>query len=140
MHHVLCNLLIQKVSHLLNLRGTGFCGSFRIHYSTQTVLSSILSSHQPVRCISCCVQVYYHSSQNPVFHQVAYALMTIATVFRNMYVMEAELRPAMKKRDPARVDFLMKQMWQLSFSGKYTQCLSSCEAVTDCSQESDCSW
>lgn len=65
------------------------------------------------------ITAYYHLSKNPVFHQVAFASTTAATVFRGMYIMEAQLRPAIRKRsqDTARADKLMKQMWMLAATG-----------------------
>lgn len=65
------------------------------------------------------ITVYYHMSQNPVFHQVAYASLTCATVFRGMYIMEAFLRPALRERcdTPAHADQILKQMWYLALTG-----------------------
>lgn len=65
------------------------------------------------------ITVYYHLSQNPVFHQVAYASLTCAVVFRGMYVMEAHLRPALKERSesPAHAEQIMKQMWSMATTG-----------------------
>lgn len=66
------------------------------------------------------ITVYYHMSQNPVFHQVAYALLTCAVVFRGMYVMENVLRPALRERcdTPAQADEIMKQMWSMTITGE----------------------
>lgn len=66
------------------------------------------------------ITYYYLTSMDPVFHQVAYGLLTCALVFRNMYVMEAHLRPAMEKRtgSTARGDEILKQMWNFAFTGK----------------------
>jgi dihydroceramidase len=66
------------------------------------------------------ITVYYHMSQNPVFHQVAYASLTCATVFRGMYIMEAFLRPALRERHdtPAHADQILKQMWYLALTGE----------------------
>lgn len=65
------------------------------------------------------ITVYYHLSQNPVFHQVAYASLTCAVVFRGMYVMEAHLRPALNGRSetPAHAAHIMKQMWKMAATG-----------------------
>lgn len=65
------------------------------------------------------ISIYYHMSQNPVFHQVAYAILTCAVVFRGMYVMEWHLRPALRKRseDPALGDAIMDQMWKMAITG-----------------------
>ncbi|KAF7160935.1 hypothetical protein CNMCM5623_006497 [Aspergillus felis] len=42
------------------------------------------------------ITLYYHYLQDPVFHQVAYALLTIVVVLRSMYTMEVTLRPSMR--------------------------------------------
>ncbi|KUI66239.1 Alkaline ceramidase 3 [Cytospora mali] len=65
------------------------------------------------------ITVYYHMSQNPVFHQVAYASLTCAVVFRGMYVMETVLRPALRERceTPAHADQIMRQMWSMTATG-----------------------
>lgn len=65
------------------------------------------------------ITIYYHKSQNPVFHQVAYAILTLALVFRTMYDMEFNLRPALRKRSPslAYADDIMKQIWKLAGTG-----------------------
>lgn len=65
------------------------------------------------------ISVYYHMSQNPVFHQVAYAMLTCAVVFRGMYVMEWHLRPALRKRsdNPEFGDAIMAQMWKMAITG-----------------------
>lgn len=67
------------------------------------------------------ITVYYHMSQNPVFHQVAYASLTCAVVFRGMYVMETVLRPALRERGdtPAQADQILKQMWSMAITGKW---------------------
>ncbi|KAJ9157579.1 Alkaline ceramidase 3 [Pleurostoma richardsiae] len=63
------------------------------------------------------ITIYYWCSKDPVFHQVAYGGLTAATIFRGMYVMEAELRPALKARSPNRADFVMRQMWKMAAAG-----------------------
>ena len=52
-----------------------------------------------------------------MFHQVAYAVLTLTTIFRGMYVMEYMLRPALLKRNPAEADQIMTTMWQLTWTG-----------------------
>lgn len=43
--------------------------------------------------LSIFITAYYHYLGDPVFHQVAYAILTIVVVFRSMWVMEVTLRP-----------------------------------------------
>ncbi|PSR91935.1 ceramidase [Coniella lustricola] len=65
------------------------------------------------------ITIYYLSSQNPVFHQAAYAALMLALVFRAMYDMEATLRPALRERckTVAEADGILKQMWKMAFTG-----------------------
>ncbi|KAL2118942.1 hypothetical protein VTJ04DRAFT_5901 [Mycothermus thermophilus] len=63
------------------------------------------------------ITVYYLYAQNPVFHQVAYGLLTFSTICRGFYVMKY-LRPQLKQRaTPAEVDTLMRTMYKLAISG-----------------------
>jgi dihydroceramidase len=43
------------------------------------------------------ITLYYHYLQDPVFHQAAYAILTVIVVFHSMYTMEVTLRPKWKK-------------------------------------------
>jgi dihydroceramidase len=62
-------------------------------------------------------QIYYLYGKDPVFHQVAYGLLTAANVFRSFSVMERELRPALNKRNPATSGRLMREMWTVALAG-----------------------
>jgi dihydroceramidase len=64
------------------------------------------------------VQIYYLYAKDPVFHQVAYGLITVGTIFRGFYVMECILRPALKRRNPGECGRLMRQMWMLALTGE----------------------
>lgn len=44
------------------------------------------------------ITLYYHYLQDPVFHQNAFAIITIVVVVRSMYMMEVNLRPSLRKR------------------------------------------
>ena len=48
--------------------------------------------------LSAFITLYYHYLQDPVFHQVAYGVLTAIIVFRSMYVMEAEIRPSVRSK------------------------------------------
>jgi len=45
-------------------------------------------------------QLYYHYLQDPVFHQNAFAMITILVVGRSVYMMEINLRPSLRKKYP----------------------------------------
>ncbi|KAK3335595.1 ceramidase [Cercophora scortea] len=63
------------------------------------------------------ITLYYLYGKDPVFHQVAYGILTLAATFRGFYAMEYELRPALKKRSFATCDHQMNQMWTLAMTG-----------------------
>jgi len=70
--------------------------------------------------------VYYLYAKNPVFHQVAYATITLATTARGYYATEYELRPYLNKKQPATVDQQLRQIRVLAMTGGwYSQYLDS---------------
>lgn len=68
------------------------------------------------------ITAYYHYLQNPVFHQNAFAALTIAVVLRSMYAMEKTLRPSRRPRPASHSDStgrdrrdaeILSTMWKL---------------------------
>jgi dihydroceramidase len=47
--------------------------------------------------LSVSITAYYHYVKDPIFHQVAYGLLTALLFFRSVYDMEVNLRPSSKK-------------------------------------------
>lgn len=47
-------------------------------------------------------QAYYHYIQDPTFHQNAFSILFLATVFRSVYTMEAILRPTLSDNDASK--------------------------------------
>lgn len=47
------------------------------------------------------ITLYYHYLQDPVFHQNAFAFLTVVVVVRSMYTMETTLRPSWRKSTEA---------------------------------------
>ncbi|KAL8691742.1 MAG: hypothetical protein Q9224_004104 [Gallowayella concinna] len=45
------------------------------------------------------ITLYYHYLQDPLFHQNAYAILTVVVLARSMYVMEFSLRPSLRKNE-----------------------------------------
>ncbi|KAH8893724.1 alkaline phytoceramidase [Thozetella sp. PMI_491] len=66
------------------------------------------------------ITAYYLHAKDPVFHQVAYGLLTATTIFRGMYIMEYTLRPTLRKRNPEEADQIMTTMWHLAATGILT--------------------
>ncbi|KAK1757716.1 ceramidase [Echria macrotheca] len=67
--------------------------------------------------VACFITVYYLYAKDPVFHQVAYGVITLATTFRGFYVTEGQLRQDLTERVPGEVDARMRQIRRLAFSG-----------------------
>ncbi|TPX17418.1 uncharacterized protein E0L32_003061 [Thyridium curvatum] len=63
------------------------------------------------------VTAIYWITKDPSFHQAAYALVTVTLVFRKIYDQETVLKPALRARNPARADQLMKELRLISLSG-----------------------
>ncbi|KAH6630639.1 ceramidase [Chaetomium sp. MPI-SDFR-AT-0129] len=64
------------------------------------------------------ITVYYLYAKDPVFHQVAYGLLTACTIFRGFYVMERDLRPQLlRKQEPAACQRCMRTMYKLALTG-----------------------
>lgn len=57
------------------------------------------------------ITLYYYITQNPVFHQVAYGVLTATLVFHSIWVMEGKLRPAVEARQGPQGHKLLKSMW-----------------------------
>lgn len=45
------------------------------------------------------ITLYYHYLQDPLFHQNAYAILTVTVVARSLYVMEFTLRPSLRNSE-----------------------------------------
>ncbi|KAI5462928.1 alkaline phytoceramidase [Mariannaea sp. PMI_226] len=63
------------------------------------------------------ITLYYHITKDPAFHQTAYAILTATIVFRSMWVMESQLRPALEARQARKSDELLKTMWIMVITG-----------------------
>jgi dihydroceramidase len=48
------------------------------------------------------ITAYYHYVEDPVFHQISYALLTAALLFRSVYIMEAGIRPRFREAREAK--------------------------------------
>ncbi|KAK5654777.1 hypothetical protein OQA88_6813 [Cercophora sp. LCS_1] len=67
--------------------------------------------------VACFITVYYLYAKDPVFHQVAYGFLTLATTFRGFYVSEWQVRQHLRQRIPHEADQRMKQIRTLAISG-----------------------
>lgn len=86
--------------------------------------------------LSLFITVYYHYLQDPTFHEVVYAILTVIVVFRSLFLMEKNLRPRwrsqareaanprLKGKGPAAVKAenerdqkILREMWIMFFWG-----------------------
>lgn len=63
------------------------------------------------------ITIYYVTNKNPVFHQIAYASLTIGVVTRGGLATKYELEPAIRRRNPQIADKIMREMWTLMILG-----------------------
>ncbi|KAH7017919.1 ceramidase [Ilyonectria destructans] len=63
------------------------------------------------------ITLYYHITKDPDFHQTAYGLLTALVVFRSMWVMESQLRPALEAQGRKNSSELLKTMWAMVITG-----------------------
>ncbi|KAL0475511.1 alkaline phytoceramidase [Neurospora intermedia] len=82
--------------------------SYKRSPRTQLLIASIMVG------LGIFITVYYLYAKNPVFHQVAFALITATTIFRGFYVMEYQLRPQLRERNPTACSRIMREMWTLA--------------------------
>ncbi|KLO89413.1 YPC1-alkaline ceramidase [Fusarium fujikuroi] len=114
------------------------CGSFAFHATlsypmqlvdelsmiyTTSILCYAIFAHERSRlfsiflgiglvALSISITAYYHYIQDPTFHQNAFSILFLATVFRSLYTMEAILRPMLSKtytNKPSRASVLSKE-------------------------------
>lgn len=64
-------------------------------------------------------QLWYHLTKDPVFHQVMYAGLTATVVFRSMWVMEYQLRPALVSRGSVDSQKLLRKVWTMVAVGEF---------------------
>ena len=71
------------------------------------------------------VQERYYRTKDPQFHQDAYGILTAIVVFSNMYIIEKQVRPALKERQQKRTpnpaipsaDAIVNEMWVMVITG-----------------------
>ncbi|KAF2638153.1 alkaline ceramidase-like protein [Massarina eburnea CBS 473.64] len=67
--------------------------SFNRSLRFRTILGLSLAS------LALFITLYYHYLQDPTFHQITYAILTIVVFFRAVYVMEVNMRPRFRTKD-----------------------------------------
>ncbi|KAF4976957.1 hypothetical protein FDECE_18413 [Fusarium decemcellulare] len=63
------------------------------------------------------ITIYYNITKDPLFHQIAYAILTATIVFHSMWVMESQLRPSLKARDAEKASQTLRTMWIMVATG-----------------------
>ncbi|KAK6865817.1 hypothetical protein PG990_004744 [Apiospora arundinis] len=67
----------------------------------------------------------YYRTKDPQFHQDAYGILTAIVVFSNMYIIERQVRPALRERQQKRApnsaipsaDAIVNEMWVMVITG-----------------------
>ena len=88
--------------------------SFDKSVRTRTILGGGLTA------LSAFITLYYHYLQDPTFHQVAYAVLTVVVLLRSMWIMEVTLRPSWYRahkepspeREPSTLSLLSREQQQ----------------------------
>lgn len=62
--------------------------------------------------------MYYLYAKDPVFHQLAYGGLTLATTIRGFFATHYELKPALRRRVPAESEAYIRQIQQLAVTGE----------------------
>ncbi|SPQ19336.1 c804d4db-4c73-4ac4-840f-b0914149d89c [Thermothielavioides terrestris] len=88
--------------------------SYRKSVAVQVLVAAAMAG------VAVFITVYYLYAKDPVFHQVAYGLLTVGLIFRGFFVMERDLRPQLSQRNPAECDRLMREMYKLAVTGILT--------------------
>lgn len=65
-------------------------------------------------------QVYYLYAKDPVFHQLAYGGLTLATTIRGFFATHYELKPALRRRVSVESEAYIRQIQQLAVTGELT--------------------
>ncbi|VTT60908.1 unnamed protein product [Fusarium fujikuroi] len=105
-HTLLCNLRTRKVSLVFDI------SRYRTRCAVHLDHGTYLKSFEPRISLTCPSQAYYHYIQDPTFHQNAFSILFLATVFQSLYTMEAILRPMLSKtytNKPSRASVLSKE-------------------------------
>ncbi|KAL1888623.1 alkaline ceramidase ydc1 [Sporothrix stenoceras] len=113
--HTTLKYSMQLADELPMIYATCIIGHATFSYGKSPATSRLIGFG--LFCLGLLITVVYHVTKEPVFHQVSFACLTIAVVFRSMYDMEKTLRPALKIRSPGRADAIMLQMWKMCLSG-----------------------
>ena len=101
--------------------------SFDKSARTRTVLGGGLTA------LSAFITLYYHYLQDPTFHQVAYAVLTVVVLLRSMWIMEVTLRPswyrahkeASPEREPSTLSLLSREQQQQQKSARDLEILKA---------------
>ncbi|GLI75324.1 alkaline ceramidase ydc1 [Penicillium ochrochloron] len=104
-YHSLSDHPMQLVDELSMIYTTCLMAYASFSYSRPTGFRLVLALS--LLSLAVFITLYYHYLQDPVFHQNAYALLTIVVVFRSMHTMETALRP--KWRHSREEDRLERQ-------------------------------
>ncbi|CAK7198094.1 alkaline ceramidase ydc1 [Sporothrix eucalyptigena] len=113
--HTTLKYSMQLADELPMIYATCIIGHATFSYGKSPAVSNLVGVG--LFSLGLLITVVYHVTKEPVFHQVSFATLTCAVVFRSMYDMEWQLRPALQIRSPDRANAIMSQMWRMCLSG-----------------------
>lgn len=121
--HATLKYPMQLIDELSMIYTTCFMCYATFAYSRSIAFSSLLGTS--LAGLAWFITARYYQTKDPQFHQDAYTVLTIIVVFSNMFIMEYNVRPALRSRDQKRVpgssvpagDAIVKEMWLLVATG-----------------------
>merc|ERR1712000_674608 len=113
--HATLKYPMQLVDELSMIYTTCLMMHASFAYLQSTYFSTMLGL--ALLCLSGTITFHYHTTKDPVFHQVAYAALTATVVFRSIWVMETQLRPALATRNSDRARHILQTMWTMVATG-----------------------
>ncbi|KAH7160097.1 ceramidase [Dactylonectria estremocensis] len=113
--HATLKYPMQLVDELSMIYTTCLMMYASFSYSRSRAVSSLLGLS--LLALAAFITLYYYITKDPDFHQTAYGLLTALVVFRSMWVMESQLRPALKQRGAEKSSELLRTMWAMVITG-----------------------
>ncbi|KAK7951908.1 alkaline ceramidase-like protein [Apiospora aurea] len=121
--HATLKYPMQLVDELAMIYTTCFMCYATFSYGRSRSISAVLGV--ALTGLSYYITERYYRTKDPQFHQDAYGILTAIVVFSNMYIIETQVRPALRARQEKRApnpailpaDAIVKQMWAMVITG-----------------------
>ncbi|KAK8083017.1 alkaline phytoceramidase, partial [Apiospora saccharicola] len=121
--HATLKYPMQLVDELAMIYTTCFMCYATFSYGRSKGISAVLGV--ALAGLSYYITERYYRTKDPQFHQDAYGILTAIVVFSNMYIIEKQVRPALKARQEKRnpnpaiqsADATVNEMWVMVITG-----------------------